>query len=109
MQTPSFTAPHIYHYLLGGPQNQNLQLKPLIICFSSIYMNHQMADVRDCKSDSLHPRYKEFFSPVGACTHQQIHQQRGDYLHSMYWYKSVALFSLPLAYGEASYLVNQTG
>jgi hypothetical protein len=41
--------------------DQNLQNNPLVICFSSIYMDQQLVYVRGCKIDPLHSVCKEFF------------------------------------------------
>jgi hypothetical protein len=41
--------------------DQSLQNNPLVICFSSIYMDQQLVYVRGCKRDSLPPVCKEFF------------------------------------------------
>jgi hypothetical protein len=51
------------------PKNtyQNLQKNPLVICFSSIYMDQQLVYVRGCKRDPLHPVCKEVF-PVGEAS-----------------------------------------
>jgi hypothetical protein len=68
MQTPFFRSSHIYH--LEAHKTLTLyNLFFLIIYFSSIYMDHQVVNVRSCKNDSLHlecKEFKEFFPP---CEH----------------------------------------
>jgi hypothetical protein len=57
------------HPPFGGPQTQIKIYKKntLIIYFSFIYMDQQLLYVRDCKRDSLHSVYKEFFSAPARC------------------------------------------